>query len=352
MKLVKRLLPYAGALALIALLLRQIDPGDVVALIASAHISWLLIGCAWYVLTNVLRACRYGVLLHMEGTVAALRMLPEMFALSFLNNVLPSRAGELSFPYFMARRHGISVGESASVLVASRIFDYLAVACLYVGFTALEFTNLDARSAQIVGGVALLLLLSTTLLAAAPWLLSTLLRLLSWLLQPSRFGSGAALQLVQTAGQQAVETFARIRNWRTYGLTFGWSLLIWLATFAWFGALLSAIGLPQRYPLVVVGATFASLAKALPFITIGGFGAHEAGWTVGFTLTGMETATAISSGFAVNILTLLMSVLFGGITLLFIGSSSRLAGRQANTATQEVDSQTDTPPSAAAALKQ
>ncbi|MEZ4665053.1 MAG: lysylphosphatidylglycerol synthase transmembrane domain-containing protein, partial [Caldilineaceae bacterium] len=261
MKYLKRALPYVGALALIALLLRQIDPGDVTTLLTSANLGWLLIGCAWYVLTNLLRACRYGVLLNMPDFWAPLRMWPEMFALSFLNNVLPSRAGELSFPYFMARRHGIPVGESASVLVASRIFDYLAVACLYVIYTAWEFTNLDARSAQIAGGVALLLLLSTTLLAAAPWLLNTLLRLLNWILR--RIGlSDAAQQWVQKAGQQAVVTFARIRNWRTYGLTFGWSLLIWLATFAWFGALLNAIGLPQRYPLVVVGATFASLAKA------------------------------------------------------------------------------------------
>ncbi|MEZ4714239.1 MAG: lysylphosphatidylglycerol synthase transmembrane domain-containing protein [Caldilineaceae bacterium] len=351
MRYLKRALPYAGALVLIALLLRQIDPGDVTTLLTSANVGWLLIGCAWYVLTNLLRACRYGVLLNMPGVLAPLRMLPEMFALSFLNNVLPSRAGELSFPYFMARRHGIAVGESASVLVASRIFDYLAVACLYVIFTAWEFANLDARSAQIAGGVALLLLLSTTLLAAAPWLLNTLLRLLNWLLR--RIGlSDAGQQWVQKAGQQAVVTFARIRNWRTYGLTFGWSLLIWLATFAWFGALLNAIGLPQRYPLVVVGATFASLAKALPFITIGGFGAHEAGWTIGFTLTGMKTATAISSGFAVNILTLLMSVLFGGVTLIFIGSSARATSAQRKLEASAVDASPDAPPSPAAALKQ
>ncbi|MCB0085481.1 MAG: flippase-like domain-containing protein [Caldilineaceae bacterium] len=351
MKYLKRVLPYVGALALIALLLRQIDPGDVTTLLTSANVGWLLIGCGWYVLTNLLRACRYGVLLNMSGPLAPLRLLPEMFALSFLNNVLPSRAGELSFPYFMARRHGIAVGESASVLVASRIFDYLAVACLYVIFTAWEFSHLDARSAQIVGGVALLLLLSTTLLAAAPWLLNTLLHLLTWLLQRAGL-SETAQRWVQDAGRQAVITFARIRNWRTYGLTFGWSLLIWLATFAWFGALLSAIGLPQRYPLVVVGSTFASLAKALPFITIGGFGAHEAGWTIGFTLTGMETATAISSGFAVNILTLLMSVLFGGVTLLFIGGSSRSASGQRNLEAPNVDAPPETPPAPAAALKQ
>ena len=71
------------------------------------------------------------------------------------------------------------------------------------------------------------------------------------------------------------------------------------------------------------------LAKAIPFITVGGFGAHEAGWAVGFTLTGMARETAIASGFAVNILTLLASVIFGGAALAWMRlESTRRVSRQ------------------------
>ena len=122
MKLLKRLLPYVGGACLLLLLLRQIDPQDVIAALTGAELSWLLFGGVFYLLTNLLRAWRFGVLLRMSGLIPPLRLLPEMFALSFLNNVLPSRTGELSFPYFLHRRHGVPIGESATTLLIARIF--------------------------------------------------------------------------------------------------------------------------------------------------------------------------------------------------------------------------------------
>ena len=98
-------------------------------------------------------------------------------------------------------------------------------------------------------------------------------------------------------------------------------------TFAWFGAFLRAIGLRLSYSLTVVGATFGTLAKAIPFLTVGGFGAHEAGWTLGFSLLGMETQPAIASGFSVNILTLCVSIVLGGSAFLFLTLSRARADR-------------------------
>lgn len=323
MKHLKRLLPYLGGLLLLFLLLRQIDPRSVVHALAEAKPSWLLAGCAWYLLTNVLRAWRFGLLLRMEGIIEPLRLLPEMLALSFLNNVLPSRAGELSFPYFLHQRHHVPVGESMTTLVLARIFDYVAVACLYVIFALWELPNLAPNAAQVVGAAAGLLLMTVVGLALAPWLAGMIWHLVRQMASHGRWAQRPLPGTLLNWGEQAVQTLSRLRRVRVYMLSLAWSLLIWLCTFAWFASLMAALGLPQRYPLVVVGATFASLAKALPLITIGGFGAHEAGWTLGFRLTGMETATAITSGFAVNILTLLMSVLFGGAALLFLTRAGR-----------------------------
>ncbi len=324
MKQVKRLLPLVGGLALITVLLWQVHPREVWRLLSQADPRWLLVGCGWYVLTNVLRACRFGVLLSLPGRGGPLRILPEMFALSLLNNVLPGRAGELSFPYFLYRRHNVGVGDSATALVVARLFDYLAVALLFVGFTLLEIQELDVAAARILEGVGFVLLLSVGLLAAAPWVAEIVFRFALWAIGRTRFAGGRAEHLAAGLRQQVSAAFARIRSPRTYGLTLLWSLPIWLCTFAWFSSFLSAFGLPMPYPLVVVGATFASLAKAIPFITIGGFGAHEAGWTLGFTLVGMERTAAIASGFAVNILTLLTSALFGGAALLWMNGLSRL----------------------------
>lgn len=329
-RLSKRLLPYLGGLVLLGLLLRQIHPQDVLGLLWRADPWWLLVGCGWYSLTNVLRAYRFGTLLRMPGFAPPLRMVPEMFTLSFLNNVLPARAGELSFPYFMYQRQGVPVAESATALVMSRLFDFMAVACLYLLFALLELENLPGNSARVVGIVGVVLTVLMLGLALAPWLGDAMLHLLRWLLARSlvrRVLPERTQAPILRTGGQAVETLARLRSPAAYAWTCAWSLAIWLTTFAWFGSFLRAVGLPQRYPHVVVGATFASLAKAIPFITVGGFGAHEAGWTVGFSLTGMARADAIASGFAINILTLLISVLFGGVALLLIGLPVRRTRR-------------------------
>jgi uncharacterized protein (TIRG00374 family) len=285
------------------------------------NLGWLLVACGWYAFTNILRAYRFGVMLELEGRLAPLAILPEMFALSFLNNVLPGRTGELSFPYFMYKRHGMAVGESASSLVAARIFDYVAVAILYVAFTLLELDNLNPNAARVVSAVGILLGISILFLAGAPWFTSVAVGLADRFFGAIHQEESRIARMVEQVGEQAAITFRRMRNVRTYSLTFAWSIAIWLATFAWFASLMQAIGVGRRYPLVVVGSTFASLAKAIPFVTIGGFGAHEAGWTVGYSLTGMDTATAIASGFAVNILTLLMSVAFGALALIYLNGA-------------------------------
>ena len=345
MKWIKRLAPYVVAAAIIAILLRQIHPIAVVHLLIGIDWRWLLAAAGAYAFTNLMRAFRFNSLLELHaarppshllgpvaphdkdapgvaadagGLLAAIQLLPEMFALSFLNNTLPSRSGEVSFPYFMWRRHKVGVGESTAALIVVRIFDYMAMALLYVVCASANLHRLSPNATSAVWAVGLLLVISLVLLLTAPWLGQHMLDGLWWLIRRLSLEQHRAVRVVMGVGQQAVDHFRKIRSIRAYAVTFGWSLLTWIGTFAWFAASMQGIGLGQPYGLVVVGATFASLAKAVPFITVGGFGAHEAGWTVGFSLVGMPVSMAIASGFAVNILTLLMSVVFGGTALIFM----------------------------------
>ena len=135
-----------------------------------ADVRWLLAGFGWYLLTNILRSYRFGTLMAITGILNPLRLLPEMIALSFLNNALPARSGELSFPYLMQRRHNTSVGDSLTFLLIARIFDLLAVSVLFIVFALSEKNRLDLSARQAVTGATLLLLPALLFLVCLPWL--------------------------------------------------------------------------------------------------------------------------------------------------------------------------------------
>jgi len=298
----------------VALLLSQISLDEVIGLLGRASFPWLAVGGLCYVATNVCRAFRFTYLLPFRPA-RFLTLLAIAFALSMFNNVLPSRSGEVTFVYMMQQQHDVPAGEATAVLVVARIFDVLAVATLFVATALLSLSRLPGQALWIVLIAALFLLLTVVVLAAIPWLGRWGLGLLEWLLSHRRWQGLTLSDLILRGSRAAVRAFEAIRSVRTCGLTALWSLLIWLGTFAWFWAFLAATGIRTNAAQVIVGATFAVLSKAVPFITVGGLGAHEAGWTVGFMLVGFDRRAAIASGFAVNILTLLVSLLGGGLGL-------------------------------------
>lgn len=318
----KHLISVLVSALIIWLLLRQIEPATIWRMLIGADGRWLLVGLGFYLLTIVLRAYRFAALMNIKGILAPLHLLPDMIALSFLNNVLPARGGELSFPFIMRRRHGTPVGDTLTFLLIARIFDLLTVITLFLVF-AFFLQNQSALGTGMITkpvlGAAFLFLLPVLLfLAFLPWLGKYGYQLLGVVLKRLGLADGKLGSWLLKVGKKAVEAMGRVHNRTVYSRVFFWSILGWLTTFAWFAAFMQAIGTPLRYPLVVVGASFATVSKAIPFMTIGGFGAHEAGWSFGFYLAGLPLEQAIASGFAVNILTLLASVLVGGVVLVFL----------------------------------
>lgn len=307
---IKRLISTLGTTLIVWLLLRQIRLADIWQLLVRVDVKWLLAGFGWYLLTNVLRSYRFGTLMGITSIRQPLRLLPEMIALSFLNNVLPARSGELSFPYLMQRRHGTPIGDSLTYLLIARIFDLVAVSTLFVVFTWLEKSTLTQAAGQAVTGAMLLLFPVLLVLACLPWLGERGLQAGAWILGRLNLAKSKAGQWALDVGRRAVNAMVQVHHVGTYSRVFCWSILGWLTTFAWFAAFMQAIHVPVPYPQVIVGATLATLSKAIPFVTVGGLGAHEAGWAVGFHLVGMPLTTAIASGFAVNVLTLLAAIMF------------------------------------------
>ncbi|HID86254.1 MAG TPA: flippase-like domain-containing protein, partial [Anaerolineae bacterium] len=306
----RRALPVLLTLGLIGLLLSQISPWDVVALLAHLSYPWVAAGVLCYVVTNAIRTLRFAALVR-SRPIRLPRLLVTTFALSMFNNILPARSGELSFIYFMGRHHGVPAGEATATLIIARIFDYATVAALFVIVALASLARLPSYAARIISLVLFFLILSLAILVSLAWLgrrsLGLLRRLIGRLGLGERPLSASALRV----GEGIACAFEAIPSSRTYLVVSLLSLLAWLGTFAWFACFLASMGVRTGLSQTIVGATFAVLSKALPFVTVGGLGTHEAGWTVGFMLVGFDKETAIATGFAVNILTLLSSLLFG-----------------------------------------
>jgi uncharacterized protein (TIRG00374 family) len=317
----RRALPILVTLGLIALLLSQISPWDVVALLTHLSYPWVAAGVLCYVATNVIRTLRFAALVR-SRPLSLPRLLVTVFALSMFNNILPARSGELSFIYFMDRHHGVPTGEATATLVIARIFDYLTVAALFAVVALASLARLPPYATRVISLVLLFLILTLTVLASLAWLGRKSLGLLRRLIDGLRLGDRPLSASIMGVGEGIVRSFETIPSPRTYLIVSLLSLLTWLGTFAWFTGFLASMGVRTGLSQTIVGATFAVLTKALPFITVGGLGAHEAGWTVGFMLVGFDRGTAIATGFAVNILTLLSSLVFGlgGLGLLRMGA--------------------------------
>ncbi len=310
-----------GILAVLGyLLFSGFSFAELVRILQRAKPGWLLIGLLFYLLTNVLRAARMVELLTWPYS-QTMRLLPIMFSVSLFNNLLPMRAGELSFPYLM-QKDGMEYGRGLLTLLVARLLDLLAVCSLFVLAAVGQYALLSESFVQLVSiatGAVFLLLVSLALL---PTLGARALRFLHARLAGESVSADVWRAVVSHQADKAAEAFDAMRSRRTYWLAVVYSLLIWLCTYAWFASYLHGIGLPTSFGRTVLGASFAAVSKSLPIGSIGGFGTHEAGWALGFTLLGQETGEAILGGFAVNLLTLLASGLCGLSSLAWLALRS------------------------------
>jgi len=320
--LINRVLPVLLPLLIVAFLLAQVSLQDLFDLFTNVTYVWVVVGALSYFITNIFRAFRVRTLLPHQKT-NLFRLLAIMIAQSMFNNILPARTGELSFIYFLHKYEKVPLDKTAVTLIVARLFDFLAVSTLFIVAALVSMQSLPLYAVNIIWLVLLVLFLISAALFSAVWMgrqsLHFVRRLLTWM----RLGEKRWIAFGLEKLTQVISAYEEIHSIKRHIWVFMQSLLVWLCTFAWFYAFLRSIGVETMPASMIVGSTFAVLSKAIPFISIGGLGAHEAGWTVGFFLIGFDKTTAILSGFAVNILTMLTSVVFGAGALLWLRLTAR-----------------------------
>jgi len=283
------------------ILFTQISLRDLLALLRNADPLWIFLGALGYLLAIFFRALRYRWLIHSkEIPLSALFRISVFYNFSLM--VLPSKLGELAYPYLLNRLCGVSMTEGFASLIASRVYDFFTILVIFllgsIGFQGLFKINVFL----IISLVALLFGLAFF----AFFYMSDLLKFFSNILGKisQRVGEKKRKPFQWTQGKihEMAEDFYAIKAKRTYLPVTVTSLVAWIMAFWMFYALMKGFGVSATFSKVIFGSTVAIVANALPISGLGNWGILEAGWTAGFLLVGLTKVEAITTGFGVHII--------------------------------------------------
>lgn len=294
--------------ALLAILLSQVNVADVVTTLMSIDPLYLVAGFLLYICSYVFRAVRFHVLLNREVRLRDLFWIVCVH--NMMNNLLPARTGELSYVYLLKRIHARSVGEGIATLVVARVFDSIAI--IFLLFAAGFFVQEISRGISDILWIMYIfpLFLMILLIVLVPfgrrvmWVIEQILK--HCRLSTTNFGG-----YILRRGYETIDSFERIEIRKNVIPISIVSISTGLVNFGALYLILLGMGITLPIQNVIFGATFILLASVLPIHGIAGFGTTEAIWTVVYIPLGMTLNDAIISGFGYHILILLFTLILG-----------------------------------------
>ncbi len=130
------------SLALVFLLLYQVDLGELKDALRDADYSLLAPSIAVYFVAVWFRAARWRYLLAPMGSFPVRRLYPVVIIGYMANNLLPVRLGEVVRSYYLARRENLNTSTALATVAVERVYD---------GITLLAFAALSAPWLLLLG---------------------------------------------------------------------------------------------------------------------------------------------------------------------------------------------------------
>ena len=274
------------AAIILYVLLSQISLNDLYALFITINPVWTGLGAAGYFLGLLFRALRFKWLIHSKAI-----SLSELFRITtfyhFSLMVLPSKLGELSYPYFLNKIGGMNMTEGLASLITSRIYDLFIILLIFF-FASIGFQSFFKNNLFLI---LLLVCLLITFIFLAFFYTSTCLRWISNILEKiskvTHSGNSKSFLWVQRKMNEMAEDFYAIKDQKSYLPVSLTSLASWGMIFWTFYAFLRGFGIGISFLQMIFGSTVGVIANALPISGIGNWGTLEAGWTAGFLMVGL-----------------------------------------------------------------
>jgi uncharacterized protein (TIRG00374 family) len=310
----RTLIVLALAVALLGLVLYNVDLRGVAREIVHARFDWLTLSLLTMFANLAIRAWRWQYLLEPLGATSfgnAFRATAVGFAAT---SILPARAGEVIRPYFLSRHERLSATAAFATVILERVLDMLTVLVLlaaYVFFFRPELATTNAVAFEAVkwaggtaavGAIATLIVffvlagdparLGKTLFRLERVLPSTLAGLLARVAEKFATGLGA----VRRPGRLLVALILSLPLWLSIALG------IWAASMAFH------LAIPFTGSFLVVALLVVGVAVPTPG-AVGGF--HAAYKFAATTFFAAPDDAAVGAAIVLHVLTVGPNLLLG-----------------------------------------
>ncbi len=287
------------------------DYSEVFETIKNASLHYVLLGFLAITAAFFIRTWRWSVLLHTSGHVVPRSILFKCLMFGFfLNFFLPARAGDIARGGALKATGKTPMGISLSTIVIERAMDMLALALL-LGAGAMFVTR--SGTMLIVAGAALVIALLLVLVLAFAYKYD---RFISRKLG-KRFPAISGFMSTMKEG-----LYKMYDNPSALVLSVAISIPVWLLEISGIYIAAKAIGYSIPFSLAAVAGITSFLSQTIP-VTPGGIGVYEGTMVGVFALFGIPVTTGISLALVDHFVRASVTLIFGMISTIHIGFSSR-----------------------------
>ncbi|EIQ01653.1 Uncharacterized protein family (UPF0104) [Opitutaceae bacterium TAV1] len=286
-----------------------------------AGVLWLFI---IYQCTQICRAWRMSMQLPAENRPDMLSLVCITALHQFFNHVIPARMGELSFPFLLKKFTKVNSASALAVLISVRLQEIFVLSFLIIlALLGVLVTTADESQGalrwSLLGGGGFCFVSLIFIRIYLKNLLAGFSKIIQWL-------------MLRIKSQNMLTIFIKVREFiirvnvelaKPVSLPkqsqfFTVTVLIWVNTFFFFHEILRLSGVKLQFQQTVVGASLANFSQALPLNTIGSFGSLELGWTVGFSMIGLDARKAMAVGISMHALILAFLAAFSAVGWIFL----------------------------------
>jgi glycosyltransferase 2 family protein len=256
---IRLLLGLLSSVAFVFLLLRGVNPNELLQHILSVNVLYIVPAMAMYFLGVWLRAVRWRRILEPVADVPTLRLNAVELMGFGVNNVMPVRAGELVRAWLLMRSHGVRPAATIGSIVVERILDGLFLCLILVfGLLSLPLDEWIRQGVTLAAAIFGAGMLGVLIAAVAPRIV---LRLIGMVLRPA----GLRVQdLLLGHASAFLNAFSALRYGPTLMIVLALTVAGWMAEASVYWFLLKGFSLPVGLAGAALGMSAANLATIIP----------------------------------------------------------------------------------------